>query len=811
MVRWRALIEVGLAIPIVLFLGYLEIVQVRQLRAAGEMSDIRLRSERQPNGGRECWNKDKAGHGDCFEVFLMTYKRETSAVAAANYYRYCTGVKAVRIIWSESPNPPVFQNGKGAPVFIDNHYPSQSLNGRFKTQRNVTTEVVFSVDDDVRVTCRDLHGAHKEWTNNRERIVGFFPRVVQKQRGGWRYRAFPAVEAWQQYSIVLSKAAFIPTKLLRAYTSSNPRQVATRRLVERERNCEDIAMQFVAAHVTEEPPLFYSPRDEVVDYGSWLFGLWMSGLSSRRAAGQHMIDRSKCVTELSKIWSRPTNTGSPLPVSIEVAGTGSWSPAAGWELISSDIWAPLLLSMPPLLCAALVCVCVFVLYQMNCRTVALPPTSPSLIILKTARCILVTFTICIGYFLLDCCKDHVTAIRPFNPPCEYDATATPLPMRTDAPKLKIVVVTGVYSGVVDGVSLTLNRMVKHMLALGHKVVVFSPDTPVDSGIPNYAGRMVRVNGWSGWLLGRSEYYYSMSLGRAAREELLSFKPDIVHIATPDGAGTEVLDWAEDQKIPAVCSYHTRFNTYFSYYGYGVLESLYWRSVSPFFNKCTRVLPPTTAVKDELRANGVTAPIELWERGVDTNVFTPARRCNNWRGFVEQDEVVILLVCRLVLEKNLQMFVSIINTLTELGVKHRSVVVGEGQARGWMQKQLPNTRFLGRANEEMLAQAYASADIFLYPSTTETWGNVVLEAMASGLPVVGANASGTATLVTHGVTGYLTEPHNLTSYISHLQLLISSPVHRADMSRKARKAAEHFTWNDAFSKLLDIYSSALHSP
>eukprot|EP01059_Diplonema_ambulator_P002448 TRINITY_DN12084_c0_g1_i1.p1 TRINITY_DN12084_c0_g1~~TRINITY_DN12084_c0_g1_i1.p1 ORF type:complete len:812 (+),score=182.93 TRINITY_DN12084_c0_g1_i1:56-2491(+) len=807
MLKCRSLIEICLAIPLVLVLGYLEVVQVKQLRAAGEMSDVRLRSERQPRGGHRCW--EGRVDTDCFEVFVMTYKRETAAVAAANYYRFCPRVKAVKIVWSESPNPPVFQNGKGANIYIENHYPSQSLNSRFRAHANITTQAVFSVDDDVRVTCRDLEGAHDVWLRNRNKIVGYFPRVIQKQRDGWRYRGYPAVEAWRQYSIILSKAAFISKKLLTAYSSDGHRQTATRRLVEQEKNCEDIALQFVAAAETEETPLYYIPQDEVVDYGSWLFGLWMSGLSSRRAAGQHMLDRSKCVTELSKIWNRPTNTGSPLPVAIEVEGGRSWAPATGWEYISSDIWAPLILSMPPLLCAALVTTCIVVLYQTSCRT-SLPPSSPARLILKTARCILVTFTIFIGYFLVGCCKEHVSAIRPFHPPCDYTAVNTTMqPLQvTDSVKLRVAVVTGVYAGVVDGVSLTLNRMVKHLLSIGHEVVVLSPDAPVDSGIPNYAGRMVRVNGLSGWLLGRTEYYYAVSLGNGARQEIASFKPDIVHIATPDGAGTEIQDWAHRRSVPTICSYHTRFNTYFSYYGYGVLESIYWRSVTPFFNKCSKVLPPTVAVANELKEHGITSDMELWERGVDTNVFTPARRCNNWRGFAEQDEVVILLVCRLVLEKNLKVFVDIINTLTEMGVRHRSVVVGEGQARGWMQKQLPHTRFLGRANEEMLAQAYASSDIFLYPSTTETWGNVVLEAMASGLPVVGANASGTATLVSHGVTGYLTDPQNLTSYVTYLQRLIDSPSHRSRLSRAARQTAEKFTWNAAFSKLLKIYTSTL---
>ncbi|KAJ9451559.1 Sulfoquinovosyl transferase SQD2 [Diplonema papillatum] len=832
--------EVLAAIPILLFFGYLEVVQVRQLLASGEMASARLRKQRQPSAGG-CGGD--GAPGPCLTVFVTTYKRKASAHAAASHYRFCPSVAEVRLVWAESEEPPFFDDSRGAPVHVDNHYPSTSLNARFKPLREVSTAAVFSVDDDVRVTCRDLSDAFAEWRRQPGRLVGFFPRVVERDyAGAWRYRAFPSVHSSGRYSIILTKAAVLPTRLLEVYSADEPKQISTRLLVERQRNCEDIALQFVAAYETGLAPLFYSPRDEVVDYGSWLFGLWMSGLSSRRAAGQHMMARSQCVALLHKIWNtaatvpleerrNATDPGlmrrtfahsdTPLPLSTEVAGTGRWMPATGWEVLSSDLWAPVMVSMPPLVCIGILCVCCFVLYRLNCRQQIKPPTSPSLLILKLARCLLVAGFVCVCIMLLDCCRNHVKpAPRPALPTCSYPHLATPPPpLLPPEHRLRIAVFTGVYSGVVDGVSLTLNKMVQYFLDVGHEVLVFSPDNPVPTGIPNYSGRVVRVSGWSGYLLGRPEYYYAVGIGKTAQAELDAFKPDVVHIATPDGAAVEVQAWAQARGVPTLCSYHTRFNTYFRYYGLGhLLEPIYWQSVAPFFNTCTRVLPPTDAVRDELKANGITTRIDLWPRGVDTATFTPDKRCAGWRaaaraaGEIEvagaPDEVVILLACRLVLEKNLKLFVDLLNRLSAAGVAFRSVVVGDGGARAWMEQQLPGTRFMGRADEKTMSIAYASADIFLYPSVTETWGNVVLEAMASGLPVIGANASGTAALVRHNETGFIADPEDPDAFLRYLVALVDNPQLRLSMSRRARAVAETYTWASAFNKLNSYYSDTL---
>ena len=768
------------------------------------------RQRQQVDGGR-CWGGEEGGDASCFTVVLSTFKRPKSAFAAANYYRSCGRVSEVRLVWVEARTPPSFRAGYGAPVYIDVHYPAASLNTRFKMLRNLTTDAVFSIDDDVRVSCRDLHGAHDAWRGQPKRIVGFFPRTLQKAGRGWRYRAYPAVALWKQYHIVLTKAAFLPASLLRAYSSDEDQAVVkSRQLVEDNTNCEDVAMQFVAAHYMKEPPLFYTPTDEVVDYGSWLFGLWMSGLSSRRASGQHMIDRSRCVTNLSVIWG---NTTHPLPSAHEVVGGSSmWLPANGWELLSSDLWAPLVKSGPPLLCLTITALCLVLLFQINFKQSVVSPSSPSLLFLKAGRCVVVAVLVSILIFMLDCCHSTPEVLsHAAIPPCKAALNTSALHVAKEVViskrKLRIAVTTGVYSGVVDGVALTINRMVRFLLHQGHEVLVFTPDRPTESGIPNFAGRVVQVNGVSGYVLGKGDYYYASGLGQEGQRELERFKPDVIHSATPDSAAAEAIAWGASRGIPSVCSYHTRFNTYFRYYGFTFLESLYWFSVRPFFNRCTRVLPPTEAVKDELRDNGITSGINLWARGVDIDVFHPLKRCADWRG-VADSEVVVLFASRLVLEKNLKVYVDVIKALQAAGVVFSNVIVGDGAARGWLQKELPDSRFLGRASEEELSYAFASSDVFFFPSTTETWGNVVLEAMSSGLPVVGSNASGTSNLVRHGTTGYLCDPSKTEDYVHHLKALIASASLRARLSLAARSAAKNYTWERAFATLLSTYEEVL---
>ena len=809
---------VFLMVLIAVVLGYLEFVQSRQILAVQQMSAYRNHH----NTRSACWDAAQAPNSSarlppaCFTVFVNTFKRTTTATAAAQHYRACPRVGEVRLVWVESKEVPpgmqkqLDQETYGAPVTVDSHFPTTDLNTRFKAIREVRTPAVFSVDDDVRVSCQDLHGAHDAWLGAPDRIVGFFPRMIQPSSGSrreWLYRAYPTVAYHQKYSIVLTKAAFVSTADMKLYGGAGAQLVQTRKLVEKHRNCEDIAFQFVSSRRSGAPPLYYSPRDSVVDYGSWMFGMYLSGISSKNA-GKHMLARNQCVTRLASIWGNETQA---LPVASDVAGTGRWHPATGWEVISSDLLAPFLAQLVPVL---LICVCALIWYHLDCSTLRLLPTSPSLILANMGRCGVLAVVVSV-LLLFVVVRHPAEARRPLTSylqtPCSVDeaalaAASTGEPRRVQR-KLRIAVTSGVYAGVVDGVSLTMNRMVRHLSDQGHDVLVFAPDHATERGIKKLQGRVVKTAGLSGYLLGKEDYYYSNSLGAPAVQALEAFNPDVIHSATPDGGAAEAQRWAARRGIPQVCSYHTRFNTYFSYYNINFLETPYWLSVAPFFNGCARVLPPTDTVRDELVGNGVTSKVSLWGRGVDTRVFHPGRRCQEWLQ-AEKTGPVVLFASRLVREKNLRMYVEVIRALEAAGTRHTAVVVGDGQARAEMEALIPNALFLGRADEQQLGHVYASSDVFLFPSLTETWGNVVLEAMASGLPVVGANASGTSFLIEDGKTGYLCAPTNTSEYVARVTEVITQPLLRAKMGDASRRAAEARTWDRAFGDLLDTYYEAI---
>eukprot|EP00755_Sulcionema_specki_P019816 Sspe_Gene.70421::Locus_41576_Transcript_1_1_Confidence_1.000_Length_2622::g.70421::m.70421 len=813
--RWLVWVcEFSAVAVIAVLLVYLELVQVHQLLLAGSFAS----SSSSPPAHPPCQGPS------CFTVLISTFQRESSALAAIRHYRHCPRVAEVRVAWSESPHPPTVDNPPHLPPAVfEVHWPASTLNVRFLPKTPIHTPAVFSVDDDVRVACSDLLTAHDVWRRRgQDRVVGFFPRVVHPQGGRWRYRGFPSVKALGEYSIVLTKAAFLPTFLLDAYASNSSAMVASRVLVQEMRNCEDIVMQFVAANSTGLPPLFVSPLLGVVDYGSWLFGMWMSGLSTRRAGGQHMMDRSKCVTDLISIWGR-YDSHSPLPTSNEVLGGGTWRPATGWEYVSSDLWAPFVAVVGAhlVLCMWMVGCLVFLAlkglqhlrrYHQGRDRTYLPALQ------KSARVALVVAMVLLASMLLDCCLHPHVGHEPRRPPAPYRQCTMPKTLNLDFrpavrhpnPKpLRIAVFTGVYAGMVDGVSLTLNRMVRHLLEEGHEVLVFSPDTS-PRAIPYHAGELVQVEGLSGWVLGKDGYYYATGIGRRARERLERLNPDLVHLATPDSAAKEAQGWALSKGIPVFCSYHTRFNTYFAYYGWWFLDPVYWFSVRGFFNGCTRVLPPTVAVRDELSANGITSKQSLWPRGVNPAIYNPSFRCPAFRRAlaIPEDTPIVLLACRLVLEKDLGAFIKIIHRLRDAGVRFESVIVGDGPARTMMERALPDSIFMAHVNEAEISVVYSSSDIFLYPSTTETWGNVVLEAMSAGLPVVGANASGTAELVIDRETGYLEQPGDYDAFAHRVRELVEDPQKRRVMSREARKRAESLSWERAFGKLLAAYRSEL---
>lgn len=392
------------------------------------------------------------------------------------------------------------------------------------------------------------------------------------------------------------------------------------------------------------------------------------------------------------------------------------------------------------------------------------------------------------------------------------ATDTSQRPRTDrrqqrAPQ-RIALFAGAYNHIADGVSLTLNRLVASLEEKGAEVRVFAPTN--GEPVIDHAGTMVPVP--SVPIPGRSEYRFSLGMSPAIRQELDAFDPTLYHIATPDLLGRQALKWAQSSGTPVVSSYHTHFSSYLKYYHLDLLETPVWRYLRSFYNECRQVYVPTNAIAEVLRNQGITSELRLWPRGVDTNQFSPTHRSRSWRqthGFAD-DDVVVVFVSRLVKEKGLDVYASVIEKLEHRGIPHRSLVVGDGPAREELEARPSNTTFTGFLEGDALATAYASSDVFLFPSDTETFGNVTLEAMASGLPTVGADAAGSRDLVDDGVTGRLCEPGNVESFVASTRELVQNAALRQRMSSAAHERAQKFTWKKVLDQMAQYYDEVLQN-
>lgn len=386
---------------------------------------------------------------------------------------------------------------------------------------------------------------------------------------------------------------------------------------------------------------------------------------------------------------------------------------------------------------------------------------------------------------------------------------------------RIALFAGAYNHISDGVALTLNRLVRYLEERGAKVLIFAPTTNRPPAL-QHSGTLVSVPSIP--VPGRSDYRLTVGVSRKGWSRLEAFEPDLVHIATPDYAGAQALKWAKARQIPVVSSYHTHFASYLKYfasynplYRMDFLEDTAWRYGRWFYSQVEHVYVPSPSIGNELRSHGITEGLRIWARGVDADQFSPIHRSQTWRskqGFCETD-VVVTYVGRLVWEKNLDVFATVVEKLTALNIPHKSMVVGDGPARERLGGRLKDTVFTGPLQGEELASAYASSEIFLFPSDTETFGNVTLEAMASGLPTVCANASGSDLLVLNGRTGYLAPSQNSSAFLSSVRRLIEDPNLRQKLGLAARTRAVAFEWKNIMGHLAgyykEIWDSSLDSP
>ena len=370
--------------------------------------------------------------------------------------------------------------------------------------------------------------------------------------------------------------------------------------------------------------------------------------------------------------------------------------------------------------------------------------------------------------------------------------------------LRIALVTSSYNYIADGVALTLNRLVGYLEARGVEVLVFTPTA--DKLAFQHSGTIVPVPSMP--LPGRPEYRLVLNMPAQAKRKLLDFKPDIIHIAVPDLLGHAALALANANNIPAVATYHTRYETYLRHYWYlAPFEGLLTKILRRFYGACREVYVPSDSTRDALLADGLKNNFKPWPRGIETDRFNPDKRSIAWRAqrSIAENELIVLHVSRLVREKRLDTLTA---SLKQLTIPHRVVIVGDGPDRGFVESQLPHAIFTGFLTGEDLTAAYASSDIFFFPSDSESFGNVTLEAMASGLPTVCADATGSRSLVVDGQTGFLVQADDAQGFARHITTLAQDAGLRQRMGQAARIRALGFSWDETLARMLGYYRALL---
>lgn len=381
--------------------------------------------------------------------------------------------------------------------------------------------------------------------------------------------------------------------------------------------------------------------------------------------------------------------------------------------------------------------------------------------------------------------------------------------------MRIAIITENFLPKLDGVTRTLARLLQHLQTQGHQALLLGPE----SGLDTYAG--AEIIGTAGVPFPfypelKFNFFRPLFLRR-----LIDFQPDIIHLVDPVILGATGLAAAQLLRRPLISSYHTNLAAYCEHFGFPLLTKPMWYYNRFIHSQCALTFCPSPSTAAMLRLQGF-SHLRIWPRGVDTTIFHPGRRDEElratWLASREQPEnkVVLLYVGRISWEKNLHLLVQ---AYQQMDTQHcHLVMVGDGPALAEIQQKLASypVTYTGYLTGEALATAYASADVFAFPSDTETFGQVVLEAMASRLPVVGLLSEGVCDLVHDGQTGFLldvqglSEEERVKSYQERLTHLVFHPHLRHTMSWAALLEAEKHTWDEAMECLVRGYQEVIEN-
>lgn len=292
------------------------------------------------------------------------------------------------------------------------------------------------------------------------------------------------------------------------------------------------------------------------------------------------------------------------------------------------------------------------------------------------------------------------------------------------------------------------------------------------------------------------------------KQLDIFQPDVIHIATPSPLGNFALNYAKERQLPTISIYHTHFISYVNYYLQQAplliepIKKQLIKKYIAFYDACDLVYIPTLEMEDDLSKMGhQTNHFKRWKRGLDNQLFHPSKRDREWlQQRIGNTKPNILFASRLVWEKNLEVLIDLYHLNAQLNNPYNIVIVGDGVAMDTLVQKMPNAYFFGHVDHQELANIYASSDIFFFPSVTETYGNVVVEAMASGLPCVIANGGGSKSFITQGKNGFVCSPNDVNEYFDRITQLLNNQ----NLYQQFVKEGLLYTQNMSWDQLVDTY-------
>lgn len=374
--------------------------------------------------------------------------------------------------------------------------------------------------------------------------------------------------------------------------------------------------------------------------------------------------------------------------------------------------------------------------------------------------------------------------------------------------LRIAIVSETYPPEINGVAMTLGRLVTGLLQGGDIVQVIRPR--------QHRQEQARIEGqYSEYLVtgcplpGYSDLKFGLASSRSLKELWREAQPDVVHIVTEGPLGIAALKAARAMQLPVTSSFHTNFHRYSRHYGARWLQGLISQHLRTFHNKTRTTLLPTQALAAELGADGY-RNLQVMARGVDTQLFNPARRSNELRAQwgAAPDDLVVLYVGRLAAEKNLPLVAQGFAAIHALRPDAKLVVVGSGPYAAKLQQQCPQAVFCGARTGEDLAAHYASGDLFLFPSLTETFGNVVTEALASGVAVLAFAHAAAAELIAPHENGVTVPAGDEVAFLAAATDLANPTYPLAALRVRATASVTHLDWRHIVQRFRNTLALAL---